>query len=508
MVKSQENEPVPVFIVGAGPTGLVLAIWLRKKGIKVRIIDKSSEPGTTSRALAVQARTLEFYQQLGIAEKLIKAGISASEITMRRSGKAIAQARFGALGKGMSPFPYLLFCPQDIHETLLCEELKKLGTEVERNTEIIEFTQDQELVSIKIKNGESFEDVKAEYICGCDGAHSLVRHQLPTEFKGGTYHQVFFVADVLATGEAAAGGVQISLSKKDFCIIMPVKSKGSIRLTGLVPKDSEKKENVSFSDVKDSVTKNSGLLIQRVNWFSSYHVHHRVAEKFQNKRAFLAGDAGHIHSPAGGQGMNTGIGDAINLAWKLADVVSGKFSDKLLLSYEVERKAFAKTLIKTTDTAFKLIASRSFVGATFRAYILPNLFQFLTTLKPFLNFAFRTISQIRIKYPQSPISEGKCGGVHAGDRLPWIRQGRSDNFVGLESLDWQIHIYGTVNERFRHQCQEILIPLHQYEWNEEARDKGIYPDGVYLIRPDGYIAFASKVQEADEIKSYIGRKLL
>lgn len=508
MTPNQENSTVPVFIVGAGPTGLVLAIWLRKKGIQVRIIDKSSEPGTTSRAIAVQARTLEFYRQLGLADKLIAAGISAAEITLRRSGKAVAQARFGPLGKNMCAFPYLLFCPQDVHEALLCDELRKLGVEVERKTEILEFNQTRDLVNLKIKKSEVIENVTAEYLCGCDGAHSLVRRQMPAEFKGGTYSQVFFVADVLATGEAADAGVQISVSPKDFCIVMPVKSKGSVRLTGLVPPDSEKKETIDYSDVKESVSRNTGLNVQKVNWFSSYHVHHRVAEKFQNNRVFLAGDAGHIHSPAGGQGMNTGIGDAVNLAWKLAEVVSGRFSDKILLSYEIERMAFAKTLVRTTDTAFKLIASRSMIGSLFRAYLLPHVFSILTSLKPFLHFAFKTISQIRIKYPQSPLSEGQAGKIKAGDRLPWVRQASSDNFRFLDSMDWQIHVYGTVSETFRKSVEETLIPIHQFEWNQETTKLGFFQNGIYLVRPDGYIALASETQDAIKIKSYIGLKLL
>ncbi len=212
---------------------------------------------------------------------------------------------------------------------MLVNTLKELGTEVERNTELIDFKQDGKNVVSTVNSPRGKESILSDYLCGCDGAHSTVRHGLKEEFKGGTYSQVFFVADVKATGKSGEDGVQISVSKQDFCIIMPIKTLGSIRLTGLVPSASEKKEKITYEDVREAVARNTGLHVSEVVWFSVYHVHHRVAGDFHKDRVFLSGDAGHIHSPAGGQGMNTGIGDAINLAWKLADVIQGRFSKQL-----------------------------------------------------------------------------------------------------------------------------------------------------------------------------------
>lgn len=488
------NTKTPVLIVGAGPTGLILAVWLRKKGIAVRIIDKSDGPGKTSRAIAVQARTLEFYRQLGLADKLIDLGITVKNVTMWRSGKPVAVARIGKIGEGKSPFPYLLFCAQDVHEDLLIQTLKDMGTHVERKTELIEFSQDESGVSATLESPQGRETVSADFLCGCDGAHSSVRHGLKEGFPGGTYSQVFFVADVIASGKAGEEGVQLSLSSKDFCIIMPIKSRNTIRLTGLVPPESENKEKIKYSDVADSVAKNTGLNVTEVIWFSSYHVHHRVADGFHQGRVFLAGDAGHIHSPAGGQGMNTGIGDAINLAWKLAEVLQGKFSTQLLNSYEPERIAFARVLVKTTDTAFKFIANRSLMGSVFRAYILPTLFAFLVRFKVFLHFAFRTISQIRITYRKSFLSQGSAGKVVAGDRLPWVE----DNYQFLKSLDWQIHIYGKANSQFSREVKALQIPVHEITWNKE-----FLRDAVYLIRPDGYVGLALETQNVEIIKGYL-----
>ncbi|PIS10755.1 MAG: monooxygenase [Bdellovibrio sp. CG10_big_fil_rev_8_21_14_0_10_47_8] len=502
---AESKKRVSVLIVGAGPTGLVLALWLQKRGIDFRIIDKSTGPGETSRALAIQARTLEFYQQLGFANDLVNASVKANEIVLRRRGRAVATAKFGELGKDLSFFSYLSFCSQDIHEALLCTVLEKWGRQVQRNSELLSFSQNENEVIVQVKTSQGTEQITADYLIGCDGAHSAVRHGLKTKFPGGTYSQVFFVADVMASGPMAEGGLQISVSPKGFCIVMPIRAHGSVRLTGIVPPEAESKEKVSYDDVAESVARDTGLEVQKVNWFSSYHVHHRVAGKFHDGRVFLAGDAGHIHSPAGGQGMNTGIGDAVNLAWKLADVIQGRCPPRLLDSYEPERISFAKTLVKTTDVAFQLIASRSYLGSMFRAYVLPSIFSLLTRFRTFLDLGFKTISQIRIEYRESFLSEGSVGEVHAGDRLPWVRTSSGHNFESLQSLDWQIHIYGKVKAAFQNSKYPLDMPVHQFEWSTAVQSTGLQKDAVYLIRPDGYIALATQTQDSRIITEYFQR---
>ncbi len=491
-----------VLIIGAGPTGLILALWLKKKGVDFRIIDKSSGPGETSRALAVQARTLEFYRQLGIVDALMAQGIVAKEIILRRVGRVVAKARLGAAGEGLSPFPNFLFCSQDVHEGILCEELVRHGVEVERKTELLEFSQDNNGVKAKIRTSRGEEIVLADYMAGCDGARSLVRHGLNIDFPGGTYSQVFYVADVAATGEMTGGGVQISLSKKDFCIVMPIQKKNSIRLTGIVPPEQETKEKIEFSDVQEAVEKNTQLKISKVNWFSTYHVHHRVVNQFRKGRVFLVGDAAHIHSPAGGQGMNTGIGDAINLAWKLAEVVQGRAKEKLLFSYEEERKPFAYRLVATTDTAFHIIASRSFFGSIFRAFIMPTLFSFLVRLPQFLRFAFLTVSQTRITYRKSSLNRGVAGKLEAGDRLPWISFSGGDNYLPLQSLAWQIHIYGKAHAKIHAAAKDLDLAVHEFTWTKNMEKVGLQEDALYLIRPDGHVGLVAN-QNAEELRSYM-----
>lgn len=447
-------------------------------------MDKADRPGTTSRALAVQARTLEFYRQLGIADKIVPQGVLAKELQLLRRGKLAARVEFGAVGEGMSPFPYLLFLSQDVHEEILGQELARLGVEIERSTALVGFKETSDGVFAQLQASAGEEEVESEYLVGCDGAHSAVRRGMGLDFPGGTYSQVFFVADVEAK-QKREDVVQVSVSPADFCILMPIKQKKSIRLTGLVPPEHETKAEITYTDVGEAVKQNVGIDVTKVNWFSTYRVHHRVVDHFRKGRAFLAGDAAHIHSPAGGQGMNTGIGDAINLAWKLADVLKHGASKKVLDSYEPERLGFARILVSTTDQAFRVIANRSWLGGTVRTYVIPMLFARLVKLRAVARFMFRTISQIRIQYRNSPMSGKSLTGVQAGDRLPWMSY--CDNFAPLASLDWQVHVYGALDAS----CANTGLPLHRFPWNQEAGEKGIQKGAFYLVRPDGYVAAAS-----------------
>lgn len=495
------ESKTPVLIVGAGPTGLVLALWLRARNVPFRLVDKAAAPGETSRAIAIQARTLEFYDQLGIADDIIRAGLRVDSVNLFRRGRHVAEAKIGSVGAGRTTFPFLIFLPQDVHEKILNERLHALGAAVERGVELIDFEQDDSGVIARLKTARGGETVRADYLCGGDGAHSAVRHGADIGFPGGTYEQVFFVADVRAAGEMADGRLGISVSRESFCIVMPVKSRGSMRLTGLVPPESETKERVSWDDVADSVARDTGLRVERVNWFSSYRIHHRVAAAFRRGRVFLAGDAGHIHSPAGGQGMNTGIGDAVNLGWKLAAVVRGEADPRILDTYETERIAFARRLVASTDRAFTVIASRSFLGRLWRDRLLARVFAALTKSRAFLRLAFLTISQTRIRYRDSALSEGPADRVRAGDRLPWVPIGPSHNFAPLTSLDWQIHVYGRLDEAAR---AGLPFPVHVFAFTDAVRERGLRENAFYVIRPDGHIGAVAS--STDEVNAYARRR--
>lgn len=278
-----------VLIVGAGPTGLVLALWLAKLGVKVRIVDKTAEPGTTSRALAVQARTLELYRQLDLTEEVIAQGRQVPAVNLWVKGEAAARVAFGSVGSDLTPYPFLHIFPQDEHERLLIERLGVLGVAVERRTELIGFRQenDRVIARLRVPDGRELEHA-AVYIAGCDGARSIVRETIGSGFPGGTYRQVFYVADVDAAGPAVNGELHIDLDEADFLGVFPLAGLGKARLIGTV-RDERAADagKLTFGDVSDRAITHLKVEVKKVNWFSTYHVHHRVTGHFREGRAFL-----------------------------------------------------------------------------------------------------------------------------------------------------------------------------------------------------------------------------
>ena len=509
MSKSPDTE---VLIVGAGPTGLVLALWLTRMGVRVRIVDKTAEPGTTSRALAVQARTLEFYNQIGLADAVVEQGRKTMAANLWVAGKRAAHAVLGEMGAGLSPFPFALIFPQDEHERLLVERLSQAGVQVERRTELIRFEDSGGRV-IAYMNGPDGEQetCEAAYIAGCDGAHSTVREALQIGFPGGVYEHLFYVADVEASGASVNGELNIALDKTDFLIVFPLKGEGRARLIGTVREASEQqRDELSWNDVSRRVLEWMPLNVERVNWFSTYRVHHRVAGHFCVGRAYLLGDAAHIHSPVGGQGMNTGIGDAVNLAWKLAAVLHGQAEASLLDSYEPERIAFARRLVATTDRAFTAVTSSGLLARLIRLHIVPLLLAPIYRSTAARRLMFRTVSQTAVNYRESSLSEGRAGEVHGGDRLPWVKSALngSDNFAVLSSMAWQVHIYGEANAEMRRLCDDRGLPLHVFPWHPEVGRTGLRRNAAYLLRPDGYVALADTQGGAAAITSYLDTRKL
>ena len=495
-----------VLIVGAGPTGLVLALWLAKRGVKLRIVDKAAEPGTTSRALAVQARTLELYRQLGLADDVVAKGHRVPAVNLWVKGERKARIPFGDVGKGLTPYPSMHIFPQDEHEKLLIAKLTALGVSVERRTELVGFAEQASSVVARLRGPDGNEqDCEAMYLAGCDGARSKVRETIGTGFPGGTYRHVFYVADVEARGEALDGELHIDLDEADFVAIFPLAGEGRGRLIGTVRDErADRAETLTFDDVSSHAIGQMKVAVSKVNWFSTYHVHHRVTEHFRKGRAFLVGDAAHIHSPAGGQGMNTGIGDAINLAWKLAAVVKGRASEALLDSYEAERIGFAHRLVATTDQAFTLATSTGRFAAFVRIHLVPIVLPALFKFGAVRRFAFRTVSQTMINYRGSRLSRGTAGYVQGGDRLPWVPIDAADNFAPLVTMDWQVHVYGAAKGELAAYCEKQRLPLHVFAWRDEFATAGLARDALYLLRPDSYVALADAAGSSTSLDRYFG----
>jgi 2-polyprenyl-6-methoxyphenol hydroxylase-like FAD-dependent oxidoreductase len=500
-----------VLITGAGPTGLVLAIWLKRLGVPVRIVDQAVAPGTTSRALVVHARTLEFYRQVGLAETVVERALEMTSVNLWAKGKKAARVFFGPLGQGMSPFPYLLILPQDEHERLLIEHLAEHGVQVERRTQLLGFEDSGGRVLARLRRPDGTEEAcEAAYLAGCDGARSTARDVLGAGFPGGTYSHLFYVADVEASGPVMDREIHVALDDTDFLVVFPMKGAGRARLIGTVRQEGEgEQEGLSWDDVTKDVIGRLGITVERLNWFSTYRVHHRVADHFRRGRAFLLGDAAHIHSPVGGQGMNTGIGDAVNLAWKLAAVLQG--ADAAILdTYEPERIAFARRLVATTDRAFTVVTSSGPIARRMRVDVAPRLLPMLFAARAFRRLMFRTVSQIAINYRDSSLSEGRAGNVRGGDRLPWVTTGRtsdrgSDNFSPLTSLDWQVHVYGGAAAPIAEVCARRGMALQTFPWQSAASRAGLARGAVYLVRPDGYVGLADPEASPARVERYLDR---
>jgi len=499
-----------VLIVGAGPTGLVLALWLTRQGVAVRIVDKTAEPGTTSRAVGVTARTLELYRQMGLADALVAGGVKVPAVNLWVKGTRAARLPFEQMGTGLTPYPYVLVFPQDEHERLLIARLGELGVAVERQTELVRFEQRGDGVRAILRKGDegdgAEETCEASYLAGCDGARSVVREALATGFPGGTYAAVFYVADVDSEGPAANGEIHVDLDDSDFLAVFPLKQTGRVRLIGSVLEGGEP-GSFTFDDVRERASQHMKFSFRHVNWFSTYHVHHRVAASFREGRVFLLGDAAHIHSPVGGQGMNTGIGDAVNLSWKLAAVLNGGAGEAVLDSYEPERIAFARKLVSTTDRIFTLVTKPGAVARLVRTRLAPRIAPLSFRFEAVRRFVFLTVSQIAVEYREGPLSEGEAGEVHGGDRLPWVTveknaEGWADNFAPLAALAWQAHVYGDAGEGVADVCAELGLPLHRFAWTPATERAGLARGATYLVRPDGYVALADADGDPERLRRY------
>ena len=279
------------------------------------------------------------------------------------------------MGEGQTAFPYVLTYPQDEHEKLLIQKLQESGVRVERSTELVRLEQHDGRVRAMLRMPDGSEEAfEGPFLAGCDGASSTVRQTLSTPFPGGTYSHLFYVADVEASGPPTDNEIHIDLENADFLGVFPLTRKGHVRVVGTVRDEvAGDRSKLKFDDVRGQALRNLKLEVSGENWFSTYRVHHRVAQRFRDGRVFLLGDAAHVHSPVGAQGMNTGIGDAVNLSWKLAAVMQGNAPEVILETYELERMAFANRLVSTTDRAFTFATNRGALATYARTRLIPFL---------------------------------------------------------------------------------------------------------------------------------------
>lgn len=512
-----ETRRTDVLIVGAGPTGLSLACQLIRYGVDFVIVDAKETTTPHSKAIGVQARTLEIYEQVGLAEPLIAQGAAAVKGRMVVGGEVRGEIEFGELGKGLSPYPYVLIVEQGRHEKILHDFIRRNGREVRWLTKLESFAQAGAGVSAVVRGADgSGETIEAKYLVGCDGAKSFVRHTLGLKFEGSTFERMFYVADVRLEWKFPHDALTIFLMRNNLLVFFPMVGEKRWRIVGTFPEEFAKDEGEAlYEEIEEQVKKDAGLDldITGVNWFSTYKVHSRHVEKFSEGRCFLAGDAAHIHTPAGAQGMNTGIQDAYNLAWKLAFVLKGALGEKILESYNEERLENAENLLKTTDRFFNLVASPEPVLAYLRTHVFPYVAGLAFQIEAVNKFVFPRVSQTGINYRHSSLSEGGGGfKVKAGDRMPYFQVEGASVYERLRAPKFHLLAFTDGREDFRTLKAELesryaelidfdAVPLDRQALEIFGADKPFY----LLLRPDNHVAFISSQGSRGELAGYLNR---
>jgi 2-polyprenyl-6-methoxyphenol hydroxylase-like FAD-dependent oxidoreductase len=514
-----------VLIIGAGPTGLMLANQLGRRGVRVMIIDRHSGPAQQTRAMGVQARTLEIYASLGLAERALELGRRGNAANLWANGKRRARIPVGDIGKSLSPFPFVLMLGQDDNERILGEKLRDWGIAVQWNTELYRLEQQPDGVtaSLRLADG-STRTVRAAYVAGCDGGRSAVRALTGITFPGAPYEHVFFVADTEATGPMVPEELNVYLWQDGFHLFFPMRGTDRWRVIGILPKHLRSRDDLTFDEVLPEVRREAGAAIsfRQCSWFSTYRIHHRCAERFQDGRCFLLGDAAHVHSPAGGQGMNTGLQDAYNLAWKLALVVQGQAAASLLDTYAEERIPVAQRLLRTTDRAFAMIVSESWVAQLLRTRIIARVVAQAMTVERIRRLAFRTISQTGIRYRDSSLSHTLPGlpedAPRAGDRFPWLHlkfqaeAAAQDVFRRLDDTRFNLIAIGQPAPSAQSLGLGDLVRIHQVARDEPANARELARAGTpasafYLLRPDGHVGLAGTQLDPGEVKRYFAERI-
>ena len=455
-----------VLIAGAGPTGLMLANWLVKLGVDVLVADGKDGPTTESRALVVQARSLEIYDQLGLAGEVMGQAQRATALAPGFGPRVFGRVPLGPAGQGLTPYPWIEVLEQSRNEHILHEHLVAQGGSVRWGAavESVDLMPDG---GVEARVGGS--TVRARFCVGADGANSIVRRSRGIDFEGVTNPHRFYVTDATVVGGLVANAINVRPSGNEFVIAFPMRGRGNWRLIGLIGD-----HDVDEDDTRRHLKERFDITYGDSRWFATYKVHHRAAERFRDGPFFLAGDAAHVHSPVGGQGMNTGLQDAHNLAFKLADMLRGRASAAWLDRYEAERRPVARTLVSTTDRLFGALTSNRPWWRLGRRAVVPLAGPLAIRAAPRSRF-FEYVSQIRIHYP----APGDPYPV--GRRLPWT----GANHEVLKTLQWQVHGYGAQPPT------GLSLPAHAF-----PAAPPFSPELVYLIRPDGFVAAAAPPSSA------------
>lgn len=529
-----------VLIVGAGPVGLTLANDLLRRGIRCRIIDSAPQATQKTKALGIHAKTLELLAKMGVAHTAIERGLKSPGFSLYSDGKRLTRVNFEEHLLN-SPYPYVLMLPQNETEKLLTEHLQSQGSAIEWQVELVQLTQDEQGVEAVLRHADGQEEhVRVGWLVGCDGAHSAVRHLLGLNFAGTTFEQSFTVGNVHMTWNLPYDEILAFVHRGNFIAYFPM-ADGRHRVVIAYELDKAPTGEVTPEEIQQIIDAcgPAGARASDPADLTRFHVNQRRAEHYARGRIFLAGDAAHIHSPIGAQGMNTGIQDALNLGWKLALTVKGQASSRLLESYEAEREQVGEALLHGTERATRMALTRNPLLLALRQALAPI---FFSSLPRAAHRLAEALSEISIAYPHSPIvvdQRDNKGALHAGDRAPnaLVRTGEGSAPHSLfEILTSERSILlvltaqqeaAAVEQQWR-EIEALLAPGYQemieaylvtekvasgseqeaqhvlQDFTGELHQRyDVQQGGLVLIRPDGYIGFWGPFGATRELHTYV-----
>jgi 2-polyprenyl-6-methoxyphenol hydroxylase-like FAD-dependent oxidoreductase len=525
-----QNDP-RILIIGAGPVGLTMACELARQGVPSRIVDREPESSKHSKALAIFPRTLEMLELMGVAESILAQGERIEGMVVHHHGKEVAKLSFTSLP---TRFPFAISLPQNQTEASFIANLQSLGGQVERGLELTGLTQTAQGLNARLRrpNGEE-EESRPQWLVACDGAHSTVRHQLGLSFGGELDDAEFVLADVHFDANLTHDRVHLFLAQDGLLGVFPCRATGWRIVASVPPGDPNSTAPVpTRAEVQGLVNQRGfpGISVSEPTWVSRFRVSHRKVQHFRVGRVFLAGDAAHVHSPAGGQGMNTGIQDAVNLAWKLARVVDGRAPQSLLDSYDIEREPVARGVLAFTDRLTQVATADSAILQMLRNLLLPA----LSGIPPLERKAAARMAELTVDYRRSPISvQQGSGKPEAGDRAPETSlqdpgSGKDVRIIELlRKPRWVLLMFAGGSETNREKIMALRSRITEFTGDLETYGVSqsaiagngwlVDPDnsvhiaygcsdgGLILIRPDAYIGFRSDALERSALQEYFGR---
>lgn len=523
-MEQSQHDTTEVLIVGAGPTGLMMACQLAVHKVSFRIIDKNTTSSQNSGALIVQARTLEIFEQLGIADEAINRGIIADRVDILYNAKKIAGTLIKDIGRNLSQFPFLLMLEQSKTEKLLLKFLEERGCFVERSVQFKSFAEVKGIITTDVIMPDgSGQTILSNYIIAADGSKSAVRNFLNIPFKGKTYSRPIFILDCGAISEISSGVISFAFSKRSVAGFFPLGDE-RWRVDGSFPGRVKKSKTVTLETVTKGIQRwnNLNFKLHDTEWFSVSHSQQKYARTIRIGNCFLAGDSAHVNTPVGAQGMNAGIQDAHNLAWKLAFVLKHKANPELLDSYSTERLGISKGFARYADTVFKLVTNTNIAVKLFRTLALKmyfkRIFPKLEKNEKWRQKFFRSISQIGIHYkPAFGLHKNLeklflHGAPKPGYRFPYLdfiynNQNKNSHQI-LDASGFTLLVLAeeltpeikSITEK--HKMAAVLLK-HLPETDKIHTSLGITNTGYYLIRPDMYIGLRSATSDYSHLSQYL-----